>query len=66
MNLPYSVSCYLNVKLIQNTLLDCLTAFQVIILSKKETLIMSKFFLNNYGIMSMLKYIVHFVSIKNL
>ena len=29
-NLPYSVSCFLNVSLIHNTTLDCLPAFQVI------------------------------------
>ena len=29
-NLPYSVSCFLNVSFIHSTILDCLPAFQVI------------------------------------
>ena len=36
-NVPYSVSCYLNVSFIHSTILDCLPAFQVI--NEKETLI---------------------------
>ena len=39
-NLPYSVSCYLNVSFIHTTILDSLPAFQVI--NKKETLIIKK------------------------
>ena len=41
-NLPYSVSCFLNVSFIHSTILDCLPAFQVI--NKKETLIIKKLF----------------------
>ena len=41
-NLPQSVSFYLNVSFIQSTILDSLQAFQVI--NKKETLIIDKLF----------------------
>ena len=42
MNLSFSVSCYLNASFIHSTILDCLTAFQVI--NEKETLIINKLF----------------------
>ena len=41
-NLPYSVSCYLNVRFIHSTILDYLIAFQVI--NETETLIVNKSF----------------------
>ena len=41
-NLPYSVSCFLNVSFIHSTILDCLPAFQVI--NKKEISIINKSF----------------------
>ena len=41
-NLPYSVSCFLNVSFIHSTILDCLSAFQVINL--KEISIINKSF----------------------
>ena len=41
-NLPYSLSCYINVSLIRSTILDYLTAVQVI--NEKETLIINKLF----------------------
>ena len=40
-NLPYSVSSYLNFSFIHSTILDCLPAFQVI--NEKETFIINKF-----------------------
>ena len=42
MNLPYSVSCYINISLIRSTALDCLTAFKL--LNEEETLINNKSF----------------------
>ena len=41
-NLPYSVSCFLNVSFVHSTILACLPAFQVI--NEKETLIINKLF----------------------
>ena len=41
-NLPYSLSCYLNVSFIYSTILDCLLAFQMI--NDKENLIINKLF----------------------
>ena len=41
-NLPYSVSCFLNVSFIHSTILDCLPAFQVI--NKNEISIINKSF----------------------
>ena len=41
-NLPYSVSCFLNVSFIHSTILDCLQAFQVI--NYKEISILNKSF----------------------
>ena len=41
-NVPYSVSCYLNISFIHSTILDCLPAFQVI--DEKETLIINELF----------------------